>query len=255
MKTFYKDNLRVLVADSRDAMGKAAAADIRAAMLEKLAEKETINMIFAAAPSQNEALAHLTAYEDIDWSRVNGFHMDEYVGLPKELADRSFGTYLKENIFGRASFGSVNLIDATATDKEAECARYARLLEENPVDIVVLGIGENGHIAFNDPPVANFRDDKLVKIVELDLKCRNQQVHDGCFAELSLVPTHAITLTCPALTAGARMFCVVPGPTKAWAVRETLEGTIDEHCPASILRNHTGATLYLDADSAKELAK
>lgn len=253
MKEFYKDNLRVLVADSRDAMGKAAAADIREAILEKLEQKPQINMIFAAAPSQNEALAHLTAYDDIDWSRVNGFHMDEYVGLPKDLADRSFGTYLKENIFGKVPFGSVNLIDATATDKEAECARYARLLEENPVDIVVLGIGENGHIAFNDPPVADFQDPKLVKIVELDDKCRNQQVHDGCFAAVELVPTHAITLTCPALTAGTKMFCVVPGSTKAWAVRETLEGTVDEHCPASILRRHSGAALYLDAGSAKEL--
>lgn len=254
MKTFNKDNLRVMIAADRDAMGKAAAADIREAMLELLARKERINMIFAAAPSQNEALAHLTAYTDIDWSRVDGFHMDEYVGLPADLADRSFGTYLKENIFGKVPFGSVNLINATATDKEGECARYAKLLADNPVDLVVLGIGENGHIAFNDPPVADFADPKLVKIVELDEKCRNQQVHDGCFATIDLVPTHAITLTCPALTAGAKMFCVVPGPTKAEAVRMTLEEEIGEHCPASILRNHPGATLYLDANSAKELA-
>lgn len=254
MKEFYQDKLRVVVASNRDAMGKAAAADIHSAILDALAQKDRIRMIFAAAPSQNEALAHLTAYADIDWSRIDAFHMDEYVGLPASLADRSFGTYLKENIFGKVPFGSVNLINATATDKEAECARYARLLGEAPVDIVVLGIGENGHIAFNDPPVADFEDPKLVKIVKLDEKCRNQQVHDGCFATLDQVPTHAITLTCPALTGGAKMFCVVPGTTKAWAVQQTLEGSIQESCPASILRHHPGAALYLDRDSAKELA-
>lgn len=253
MKEFYKDKLRVLVASGRDAMGIAAAADIRAAILALLSQKDRVRVIFAAAPSQNEVLAHLAAYSDIDWSRIDGFHMDEYVGLPEELADQSFGSYLKEHIFGKVPFGSVNLIDATAADKKAECARYARLLAEKPVDIVVLGIGENGHIAFNDPPVADFQDPESVKIVELDDKCRNQQVHDGCFSALALVPTHAITLTCTALTAGAKMFCVVPGPTKAWAVRQTLEGEIGEHCPASILRRHCGAVLYLDRDSAKEL--
>lgn len=253
MKEFQKDQLRVLVAPDRDAMGRCAAAEIREAILAMLAEKSQIHMIFAAAPSQNEVLAHLTAYPDIDWSRINAFHMDEYVGLPKELANCSFGTYLNEHVFQKVPFRSVNLIDATATDKNAECARYARLLMENPVDIVVLGIGENGHIAFNDPPVADFQDPVAVKVVELDEKCRTQQVHDGCFAALDLVPTHAITLTCPALTAGAKMFCVVPGPTKAEAVRQTIEGEIGEHCPASILRKHPGATLYLDEDSAKEL--
>ena len=253
MKEFYKDQLRVLVAQNRDAMGKAAAEDIRREIFALLAHKSQINMIFAAAPSQNEVLYHLLAFTDIDWNRINGFHMDEYVGLPKEMKNQSFGTYLNEHIFKRVPFCSVNLIDATATDKEAECMRYSQLLAENPVDIVVLGIGENGHIAFNDPPVADFEDSKLVKIVELDEKCRNQQVHDGCFATLDLVPTHAITLTCPALTAGAKMFCVVPGSTKAEAVRQTLEGKIGEHCPATILRRHPGATLYLDEDSAKEL--
>ena len=254
MKEFYKDKLRVMIASDRDGMGKAAAADIGVAILEKLAQKDRINMIFAAAPSQNEVLSHLTAYEDIDWSRIDGFHMDEYVGLPRDLADRSFGTYLKENIFGKVPFGSVNLIDATATDKEAECARYAQLLAENPVDIVVLGIGENGHIAFNDPPVADFEDPKLVKIVKLDEKCRNQQVHDGCFANLDLVPTHAITLTCPALFAGDHLFCIVPAATKAAAVKRTLEGPISEECPATVLRRHASARLYLDGDSSKEVS-
>lgn len=253
MKEFYKDKLRVLVASDREAMGNAAAAEIRAEILTLLSQKDRVRMIFAAAPSQNEVLAHLTAYTDIDWSRIDGFHMDEYVGLPEALADRRFGTYLKEHIFGKVPFGSVQLIDATAADQEAECARYARLLAEKPVDIVVMGIGENGHIAFNDPPVADFQDPKLVKIVKLDEKCRNQQVHDGCFSALELVPTHAITLTCPALTAGAKMFCVVPGLTKAWAVQQTLEGEIGEHCPASVLRRCSGAALYLDRDSAKEL--
>ena len=254
MKRMKQDALDVKIFETRPEMGSAAASDIKACILSMLGTKETLNMIFAAAPSQNEVLASLAYDKEIPWDRVNAFHMDEYVGLPKEMAHCSFGTYLNEHVFQKVPFRSVNLIDATATDKRAECARYARMLRENPVDIVVLGIGENGHIAFNDPPVADFQDPVAVKIVELDEKCRTQQVHDGCFARLDLVPTHAITLTCPALTAGAKMFCVVPGPTKAQAVRQTIEGEIGEHCPASILRKHSGATLYLDEDSAKELA-
>jgi glucosamine-6-phosphate deaminase len=169
------------------------------------------------------------------------------------LADKSFGTYLKEHIFGKVPFGSVDLIDATAVDYSAECARYAQLLRENPTDIVVMGIGENGHIAFNDPWVADFNDPELVKIVPLDEVCRMQQVNDGCFASLELVPKNAMTLTCPALFAGSHLFCIVPAKTKAAAVKRTIEGEINHDCPATILRRHCSAKLYLDGDSSKEL--
>lgn len=249
MKTMKKDLLTVNIYETRDEMGKAAGADIKAKILELLATKETINMIFAAAPSQNEVLASLAADSEIPWNRVNAFHMDEYIGLSAD-APQGFGNFLKNAIFGRAPFKSVNYINISAPDAEKECERYAALLAANPTDIVVMGIGENGHIAFNDPPVADFADKKMVKPVQLDEVCRNQQVNDGCFATLNDVPKTAITLTVPTLFAGDYLFCIVPAKTKANAVRATIEGEIGEHCPATILRRHASAILYLDGDSS-----
>ena len=249
MKTLKKDLLTVNIYDSRDEMGKAAGADIKACILKLLETKETINMIFAAAPSQNEVLASLAEDKEIPWNRVNAFHMDEYIGLPAD-APQGFGNFLKNAIFGRAPFKSVNYINISATDANAECERYSKLLEENPTDIVVMGIGENGHIAFNDPPVADFKDTKKVKPVKLDEICRQQQVNDGCFATINDVPKMAITLTCPTLFSGDYLFCIVPAPTKANAVKATVCGEIGEACPATILRRHDNAILYLDPDSS-----
>lgn len=164
-------------------------------------------------------------------------------------APQGFANFLRRALFDKLPFGSVNCIDSTA-DPEEEVERYAALLSENPCDIVVLGIGENGHLAFNDPGVAYFEDPKAVKIVGLDEVCRMQQVHDGCFAAIEQVPHAAITLTIPTLFAAKKAFCIVPGPTKAEAVKNTLKGDISEKCPASILRRHPHAALYLDKDSA-----
>jgi glucosamine-6-phosphate deaminase len=252
MKTFEKDLLKVNIYSSRDEMGAAAAKDVKAAILRALAEKETINMIFAAAPSQNEVLANLANDKEIPWGRVNAFHMDEYIGLDKD-APQGFGNFLRRAIFGIAPFKSVNYIDISAADADKEAERYAELLKANPVDIVVLGIGENGHIAFNDPPFADFNDPKLVKSVKLDEVCRNQQVNDGCFATIDDVPTHALTLTVPALMSGKELYCIVPAKTKAWAVNESVNGEITPVCPASVLRTHKCATLYLDPDSSSLL--
>ena len=252
MKTFTKDQLRVNVYSSRDEMGRAAAADVKAAILRALADKETINMIFAAAPSQNEVLANLATDREIPWERVNAFHMDEYIGLDKN-APQGFGNFLHSHIFGIATFKSVNYIRIDAPDAEEECRRYEKLLFKNPTDIVVLGIGENGHIAFNDPPVADFNDKAMVKCVKLDEICRNQQVNDGCFSDISLVPTHALTLTVPTLVSAPTLFCIVPAPTKAKAVAATVNGEISTACPASILRTRVGAILYLDPDSSSLL--
>ena len=251
MKT-QKDLLKVNIYPTRDEMGKSAAADIKACILSLLEKKETINMIFAAAPSQNEVLYALATDKEIPWNRVNAFHMDEYIGLSKD-APQGFGNFLKAHIFGLADFKSVSYIDISAPDADAECARYSALLKEYPTDIVVMGIGENGHIAFNDPPVADFNDAKMVKPVALDEICRNQQVNDGCFAKLDDVPKTAITLTVPTLFAGDHLFCIVPAKTKANAVRATLCGEIGEHCPATILRRHESAILYLDGDSSSLL--
>ena len=153
--TFKKDKMEVKIYDTRDAMGKGAAEDIAAAIKKLLSEKEEINMIFAAAPSQNDMLAHLCAMDGIEWERINAFHMDEYIGLNPD-APQCFSNFLKRYIFDLKPFKSVNLIDASAIDAEKESARYTKLLEDHPVDIVCMGIGENGHIAFNDPHVADF---------------------------------------------------------------------------------------------------
>ena len=252
MKTMKKDLLTVNIYDTRDEMGKAAAKDIKACILSLLEKKETINMIFAAAPSQNEVLASLALDREIPWNRVNAFHMDEYIGLSAD-APQGFGNFLKAHIFGLAPFKSVHYIDISATDAEAECARYSALLAQYPTDIVVMGIGENGHIAFNDPPVADFADPKAVKPVPLDEICRNQQVNDGCFATIDDVPKYAITLTVPTLFAGDHLFCIVPAKTKANAVRATLCSEIGEACPATVLRRHASAVLYLDGDSSSLL--
>lgn len=247
------DKLQVNVYDTRAAMGVAAARDIKNKFCELLATKPQINVIFAAAPSQNEVLASLVADQDIDWSRINAYHMDEYIGLAAD-APQGFGNFLRAHLFDQVPFASVNLIDITAKDADREAARYGALLDQNLADVVVMGIGENGHIAFNDPPVADFHDTQTVKAVKLDEICRNQQVNDGCFAAIDQVPTHALTVTVPALTRAPYLFCIVPAPSKAWAVRETLTGSIDEHCPASVLRTHDNAILYLDRDSAAQLA-
>ena len=247
------DKLQVNIYDTRAAMGAAAALDIKNKFCELLATKPQINVIFAAAPSQNEVLASLVADKDIDWSRINAYHMDEYIGLAAD-APQGFGNFLRAHIFDQVPFASVNLIDITAKDADLEAARYGALLDQNLADVVVMGIGENGQIAFNDPPVADFHDTQTVKAVKLDEICRGQQVNDGCFASIDQVPTHALTVTVPALARAPYLFCIVPAPSKAWAVKETLTGSIDEHCPASVLRTHDHAVLYLDRDSAAQLA-
>lgn len=247
------DNLTVKKYTTREEMGAAAARDIRNAIRTLLEKKAEINVIFAAAPSQNEVLRALVE-SDVDWSRVNAYHMDEYIHLPPD-APQCFGNFLTGKIFGKVPFKSVNLIDSTAPDAQAECDRYEAILRANPADIIILGIGENGHIAFNDPWVANFKDDRLVRIVALDDVCRQQQVNDGCFATLEEVPKIAMTLTCPVFIRAPQLFCIVPALAKANAVKRTLEGAISEECPATVLRSHGNAVLYLDADSASKLSE
>ena len=250
-KSFKADKLSVNIYDTRRNMGIAAAADVAACIKAELAVKPEIYMIFAAAPSQNEMLEALIAEEGIEWNRVHALHMDEYVNLPAD-APQGFGNFLRRAIFDRVPFASVNLI-GTDADSEATCARYDALLTEHPVDIVCMGIGENGHIAFNDPHVADFNDPLKIKKVDLDQKCRQQQVNDGCFETIDQVPTHALSLTIPTLYNVRNIFCVVPAATKAEAVKNTVTGPVSEACPASILRTHDNAILYLDRDSAGEL--
>ena len=247
MKTMQKEELEIRVYEDRAAMGKAAAHDIAACFQRLLAEKDEIRVIFAAAPSQNETLWALRDDPSIEWGRIRAYHMDEYVGLDPK-APQGFANFLKEALFDRVPFKSVELLSSVA-EPEAEAARYGALLDEVPADVVCMGIGENGHIAFNDPHVADFHDKASVKKVDLDETCRMQQVHDGCFASLDMVPKYALTVTVPALARAKYHFCMVPAATKANAVRETVYGTIDEHCPATILRTLPGSVMYCDPDS------
>ena len=253
IKTEQTGTLAVRIYDTRAEMGHAAgndAADVIVALLEK---KPEINMIFAAAPSQNETLAALCERKDIDWTRVNAYHMDEYIGLSADAPQR-FGTFLKNAIFSKLPFRSVSYIDCTGSDPEVECARYAALLEKVKIDVVMLGIGENGHIAFNDPPVADFADKRIIKPVRLEEICRNQQVNDGCFARLEDVPKTALTLTIPTLFNADYLFCSVPAATKADAVYHTVtDAEISTKCPATVMRRHPHAVLYCDKDSAAKI--
>lgn len=240
-------SMLVRVFENRRMLGEAAGREAAAAIRALLASKTTVRIIFAAAPSQNEFLAELAAAKDLDWSRITAFHMDEYLGLP-EGSPQSFGSFLRVALFDKVKPGRVHYINPAA-DLEAECERYGRLLAEAPIDIVCLGIGENGHLAFNDPPVADFHDPLLVKAVTLDAACRTQQVNDGCFASLEEVPQQALTLTIPVLLSAKWLFCMVPGPTKRGAVTRTLHESVSTDCPSTILRSHGDCRLFVDTDS------
>lgn len=251
-RTFEVENLRVEVLENRPSMGALAAASVTQKIRELLLAQEYVNIVFASAPSQNEFLAALAADGNLEWNKIRAFHMDEYIGLPSD-APQGFGEYLREKLFSRVPIKEVFYLDGNASDPAVECRRYAKLLAQYPTDIVCMGIGENCHIAFNDPHVADFNDPDRVKEVKLDMTSRMQQVHDGCFATLEQVPESALTLTIPALIRARHLFCMVPGTTKAVAVSHTLTDPISEEFPATIIRQHPSATLFLDPDSAKNI--
>lgn len=249
-KKFEVDELSVFVFDTRAEMGRAAAEDAEARINRLIAEKGEATVVFAAAPSQNELLDALKE-ADIDWTKVRAMHMDEYIGLPEDH-EAGFGNFLRRAIFNDLPFKAVHYLFDSEADPEVICERYSKLLEKYPPDLVLLGVGENGHLAFNDPAVADFEDPKLVKIVELDDVCRMQQVNDGCFASFEEVPEKAITLTMRALLEINEKVTVVPGKAKAPAIDRMLNGEISTECPASILKTAKNTALYLDADSASQ---
>ena len=248
-KTFQVGNLQVKIFADRAALGRAAAQVAADALTQALTQKGNARAIFAAAPSQNELLEGLSKDSSVEWSQVVAFHLDEYLGLAGE-APQSFQTYLKEHLFDLVKPGQVNFLQGGTPDPAAEAARYGQLLAEGGLDLACIGIGENGHIAFNDPPYADFNDSQKVRIVDLDETSRVQQVHDGCFPELAAVPEQALTVTIPAILAARTIVCVVPGPTKAQAVFDSLNGPVTPLCPASILREHPAAQLFIDRASA-----
>jgi glucosamine-6-phosphate deaminase len=239
--------MEVCLTTSRAQLGELAARDIGAAIRRALRRKAHVRMVLAAAPSQGEMLASLHQEPGIDWRRVTAFHMDEYIGL-SETAPQRFGNWLKDAFFNHVTLADFHLINP-AVNPEAACSAYASLLAEGPIDFVLLGIGTNGHLAFNDPP-ADLNDPLAVKVVELDAMCREQQVLDGCFVALEEVPKQAVTLTISALMRGHELFCCVPGRHKRAAVKSMMESPISGTCPATILRTHPQCTVYLDPESA-----
>ena len=244
------DSLTVRVCDP-DELPAAAAEDAAGVVADAVAARGAANVMFATGNSQLAFLGELATSAGVDWTQVTAFHMDEYVGLG-EGHPASFARYIRARVGERLRPGATHLIDGTA-DQVAECARYAALLRDHPLDLCCLGIGENGHLAFNDPPVADFADPHDVKVVELDDDCRRQQVSEGHFPTVADVPRHAITVTIPALLRAATVLAIVPEARKAEPVRTALTGPITPACPASALRRHPNARLYLDTASARLL--
>lgn len=251
MRTFNKEKLEVRVYENRQLLGEAAAEAVYQKIIELMKAKDEVNIIFASAPSQNEFLANLKEKE-VEWSRVNAFHMDEYVGIDAN-APQAFGKFLKDRLFDDVRCRSVHYLDPGAANPDEECNRYSSLLQKYPTDIVCLGIGENTHLAFNDPHVADFDDPKIVKVVDLDMDCRRQQVNDGCFQQLEDVPTYALTITIPALFRSAFAYAIVPGTFKADAIYHTINSPISATYPSTILRTHPNAVLFIDEQSASKL--
>jgi glucosamine-6-phosphate deaminase len=245
---FEGRGLTTSVLPDRFSVGRRAASDIATEILRKLSYQPLVRIVFAAAPSQREMLEALRLEHRIDWSRVSAFQMDEYLDLPAEAPQR-FAMWLKAVFFDHLPIGRVHFLE-TDLDPEQRAREYAQLLGAAPIDMVCLGVGINGHIAFNDPPVADFEDKEAVKLVELDEECRRQQVLDKCFASIDEVPRRAVTLTVPRLLDAERLFCVAPGASKREAIRRMLTGPINSACPATALRLHPDCRLYLDRASA-----
>jgi glucosamine-6-phosphate deaminase len=243
------DQLRVSVYPTNQELGRAAAQSASLILQNAIAEKGSANVILAAANSQLSFLDGLKALSDVDWSKVNFFHMDEYIGLePGHPA--SFALFLRRNFIDGIHPKAFYTIPSQEQDLDEVCRGYEQLLHEHPADLCAMGIGENGHVAFNDPPYADFADPLWVKVVQIDAISRRQQVNEGHFPSIEQVPVHAITLTIPALLAARSILVMVPETRKAEAVYNSLYGPIVDTCPASILRHAPHARLLLDRESA-----
>lgn len=248
IRTIPAGKMQLQVYETRAQMGKAAADHAEGLLREALQKQEEVSVLFACAVSQLEFFPALFARKDIAWNRVVGFVMDEYMGLA-EGSPYLLSNFAGEHIFSQVPFKAGYVMNGASPDAQAECRRYAGLLAEHPLDIVFLGIGENGHLAYNDPAVADFDDPALVKLVEIDETSRMQAIHDGAFPTLEVVPHQALTVTIPAMTNAPYKMVVVPGPQKAHALRDTVNSPISTRCPATILRNYA-CTLFTDEDGA-----
>ncbi len=243
------DQLPVSVYPTNDALGAAAALEAAGILKAAVAERGVANAILATGNSQLTFLTAVRALPDVPWGSVNVFHMDEYVNLPAGHP-ASFPAFLHRHLLDHVGVKQFFPVPGVSADAEAACREYEALLRAYPADLTVMGIGENGHLAFNDPPYADFDDPLWVKTVKLDERSRRQQVGEGHFGGLDEVPTHAITVTIPALLAAKRVLVLVPEARKAEAVKASLLGPVTEDCPGSILRTQPHSRLYLDRDSA-----
>jgi len=244
--------LTIHVFNDRRALGEAAAAHAARRLKDLASQHQELAVIFATGESQMETLRALTARTDLPWTRITGFHMDEYVGL-SDQHPASFRRYLRERLTDKVPLQRFCPVAGDAPDPQQTCSQYAETLRHSRPQLCLLGIGENGHLAFNDPAEADFDDPADVKIVSLDVPCRQQQVNEGWFPSLPEVPERAITLTIPTLIRVPELIASVPGKRKARIVKRALEEPIATDCPATILRRHPNATVYLDRESAAEL--
>jgi len=251
VKSFKADNLQVRIYNDKAEMGEASADFVSRHLLEATSKNGHANMILATGTSQFPFLEALKK-KYVEWKKITVFHLDEYIGL-SDQHPASFRKYLKERILDEVKPHKVWFLNGDAPDIKSEIANYKRMLKNNTIDIACIGIGENGHIAFNDPPVADFNDPHLVKVVQLDEACRKQQLGEGWFPTLADVPGEALSLTIPAIMRCKVISCVVPDDRKSTAVYNTLYGEISTLCPASVLRRHENAVLFLDKYAALKL--
>jgi glucosamine-6-phosphate deaminase len=249
-----RSELSIHVLETREALGREAGSRAASLLREAIREQGWARVIFSAANSQLPMLEVLTNCPEINWKRVEVFHVDEYHGM-LAAHPASFAGWVKRNVEDRVHPAKVHYLQGDASNITAECQRYSDLLTVAPIDISFLGFGENGHIGFNDPHEADFRDSLRVRAVTLDERCRQQQVNEGHWPGLNAVPDMGLTLTCPTLVDATYVICCVPGATKARAVRDALEGPVSPACPASLLRTHDQADLYLDTESAALLCQ
>jgi glucosamine-6-phosphate deaminase len=250
-KTFYKDKLKVEIFRKKEDMGQESASFVAEKLNQAIKDRGFANLILGTGASQYP-LHDVLLKKELDWTKINLFHLDEYIGI-SDQHPASFRKFLKERIAVKVNPKNVFYLEGDADDINAEIKRYEKLLKDNPIDVACIGIGENGHIAFNDPYIADFNDPEYLKVVEMDEACRKQQVGEGWFPTIRDVPKRAITLTITAIMDCKVLCCVVPDERKSEAVFNTLNGEISTFCPASILRKHDNAVLFLDSFAAMKI--
>lgn len=251
IKSFYKDKLKVEIFERKEDMGQEAASFVANNLNQALADRGYANLILGTGASQYPLLEALLKKE-VDWAKINLFHLDEYIGL-SGAHPASFRRFLKERVADKVTFKSVNYLKGDADDINAEISRYEKLLKDHPVDVACIGIGENGHIAFNEPSVADFNDRQYLKVIELEEACKRQQANEGWFPTMDDVPERAVTLTITAIMDCRILCCTVPDERKSEAVYKALHDEISTSCPASILRKHENAVLFLDRFAANKI--